>query len=106
MNTTYFLNCVAGNLFRSKTNPPLPTALYIGLSLTAPSKDGQNVKEPAATGAYKRMQLTDLSAPTDGAATGGNLLMYGALEKQRIVESETIVTIRPKYLKLTVKDAV
>ena len=32
MNTTYFLNCVAGNLFHTKNNPAIPAEYYIGLS--------------------------------------------------------------------------
>lgn len=36
MNTTYFLNCVAGNLFHTKENPAIPAQYYIGLSSTTP----------------------------------------------------------------------
>ena len=35
MNTTYFLNCAAGNIFNTKTSPALPKTYYIGLSTSA-----------------------------------------------------------------------
>ena len=37
MNTTYFLNQVMGNLFKTKETPALPSEYYIGLSSTAPN---------------------------------------------------------------------
>ena len=40
MNTTYFLNCVAGNVFGSKADPAIPQHYYVGLSTTEPSIDG------------------------------------------------------------------
>ena len=43
MNTTYFLNQVMGNLFKTKETPALPTEYYIGLSSTAPNISGSNV---------------------------------------------------------------
>ncbi len=129
MNTTYFLNLVAGNVFRSKTSPAIPTAYYLGLSTTAPTLAGGNVTEPAAAGGYQRVQIENLGAPTDGvvkntaeigfdestadwgtlthyviydAQTGGNLLMYGALPNTRRAEVGTVMVIRPGYLELSV----
>lgn len=133
MNTTYFLNCVAGNLFRSKTNPAIPAAYYIGLSKTAPSIDGTGVSEPPTEGGYERVRLSNLSEPTDGVVTNtatinfeestanwgtvthfviydalavgtGNLLMYGELSTPRSVETATIMTIKEGYLKLSVQN--
>lgn len=130
MNTTYFLNCVAGNLFKTKTSPALPTGYYIGLSTTAPAVGGSGVTEPTGKG-YKRIQLTGLSAPTDGvitnttnidfdestgswgtvthfviydSLTGGNLLMYGELSTPRVIENATIMTIKNGFLKLSVNN--
>lgn len=40
MNTTYFLNQVMGNLFKTKETPALPEEYYIGLSSTAPAPKG------------------------------------------------------------------
>lgn len=40
MNTTYFLNCAAGNIFNTKTSPALPKTYYIGLSTSAPAING------------------------------------------------------------------
>lgn len=131
MNTTYFLNAVAGNLFQTKTSPALPTQYYIGLSSTAPNIDGTNVGEPNSNAGYARVELTSLGEPTDGvvtnelainfnestaswgtithfviydAATDGNLLMYGALSTPRSVEAATIMTIKEGYLNLSAQN--
>lgn len=133
MNTTYFLNCVAGNLFHTKTNPDIPTQYYIGLSTTTPAIDGTGASEPSTDAGYKRLPLTNLSEPTDGlvtnendinfdestaswgtithyviydsfAADSGNLLIYGTLSTPRSVEKDTIMTIKSGYLKLSVKN--
>ena len=69
MNTKYFLNLVAGNVFQSQTTPAIPTEYYIGLSTTTPNINGSNVNEPPASGSYQRIKLTNLSAPTDGVIT-------------------------------------
>lgn len=129
MNTTYFLNMVAGNVMKTKTTPALPTKMYLGLSSTVPNLSGGNVTEPSSSAGYKRKELTGLSAPTNGtvtnnqsidfdestaswgtlthfviydALTGGNLLMYGALTVSRIVETATIMTIKANSLNLSV----
>lgn len=131
MNTNYFLNCVAGNVFQTKTSPAVPSKYYIGLSTTAPSVDGTGFNEPSADAGYARVELTSLSEPTDGLVTNtlainfdestaswgtithfvifddgavdsGNLLMYGALSTPRAVEAATIMTIKENYLKLSV----
>lgn len=131
MNTTYFLNCVAGNVFGTKVSPATPDAYYIGLSSTAPNMDGENVSEPNALAGYFRVELTDLSEPANGvitnnsainfeestaswgtithfvifdASTGGNLLMYGELSTPRSVEPATIMTIKQGFLKLSVQN--
>ncbi len=128
MNTTYFLNLVAGNVFRSKTTPAIPANYYIGLSKTAPNMSGSNVTEPSG-GGYSRVKLTGLSTPSNGtvtnsnaidfnestaswgtvthfvvfdALTGGNLLMYGQLTTSRSVEPSTIMTIKAGALTLSV----
>ena len=128
MVTTYFLNDIMGNVFKTKTSPALPSNYYLGLSSTAPTLAGGNVTEPATSKGYARVQLTTLSAPTDGqitntgdvafaestadwgtmtyfvvydSATGGNLLMYEQLTKSRTVEADTVVAIKSGNLKLT-----
>jgi len=127
------LNIVAGNVFRSKEEPAIPAKYYLGLSTTAPDLDGQNVTEPATDAGYARVELTTLSAPTDGLVTNqqavnfeestnnwgtvthfvifdaaeantGNLLMYGELTTPRTVETATIMTIKENYLKLSVQN--
>lgn len=131
MNTTYFLNCVSGNLFHTKTSPALPAKYFIGLSSTAPNAGGTGATEPNANAGYARVELTTLSAPADGvatntkdinfaestsdwgrithfvvydAATGGNLLIYGELNAARNVEAATVMTIKEGYLKLAVQN--
>lgn len=132
MNTTYFLNAVMGNLFGTKTDPSLPTTYYLGLSTTAPNKEGTGATEPSTSGtAYARVQLSNLSEPADGvitseetitfpeatadwgtishyviydAAASGNLLMYGPLDNSRRVEANTVVSFRPGGLTLTLAD--
>ncbi len=130
MNTTYFLNLVAGNVFQSQTSPAIPTEYYIGLSTTTPNINGSNVNEPPASASYRRIKLTSLSAPTAGVVTNtadiswpestsdwgvvtsyviydsatvgaGNLLMFGDLTTPRSVEKDTIMTIKTAYLKLS-----
>ena len=133
MNTTYFLNCVAGNLFHTKTTPAIPQNYYIGLSTSTPEIDGSNVVEPAVEAGYKRLLLTNLNEPVDGLVSNendinfdestapwgvithyvifdspdvddGNLLMFGELSTHRSVETATIMTIKSGYLQLLVQN--
>jgi hypothetical protein len=133
MNTTYFLNSVAGNVFNTKTTPAIPKTYYIGLSTTAPAINGSGVHEPSVDAGYARVKLTNLSEPTDGVVTNqqainfnestaswgtithfvifdaeavdsGNLLMYGTLSTARAVETATIMTIKEGYLKLSAQN--
>lgn len=133
MNTTYFTNCVAGNLYGTKDDPAIPTSYYIGLSTTAPNIGGTNVTEPSTSAGYARVQLTNLSQPSVGVVTNqsainfnestsswgtithfviydssvvgdGNLLMYGTLTTPRVVDANTIMTIKENFLKLSVQN--
>lgn len=131
MNTTYFLNQVTGNLFKTKETPALPSEYYIGLSSTAPNISGGNVTEPLSNSGYKRVKLENLSEPADGVITNeqtisfdestanwgtmshfviydaleaGNLLMYDTLSTPRNVEAATIVTIKANSLTLTLSN--
>ena len=131
MNTTYFLNLAAGNLFNTKTNPEIPQELWIGLSTTAPNINGTNVTEPSGSAGYARVQLTMLSEPSAGVVTNqsnidfnestaswgtvthfvifdaqsdGHLLQYGSLSTPRSVEAATIMTIKSNYLNLSVQN--
>lgn len=68
MNTTYFLNQIMGNVFKSKTDPALPQKYYLGVSTTEPNVNGTGVTEPTDSGSgYKRIEITGLSEPTNGA---------------------------------------
>lgn len=131
MNTTYYINCVAGNVFGTKSTPALPTAYYIGLSTTSPDVGGSNVTEPSTESGYARVHLTSMSDPVNGVVSNtasidfnestaswgtvthyviydsatvgsGNLLMYGELSSPRTVEAATVMTIRNNSLKLSV----
>lgn len=129
MNTTYFLNLVAGNVLGSQKTPTIPAKYYLGLSSSAPALNGTGVTEPGAGAGYARVELTSLSVPADGvvtnntaidfaestaewgtmthfviydALTGGNLLMYGRLSASRRVEAATIMTIKQGSLNLSV----
>lgn len=127
MNTTYFLNLAAGNLFGTKKEPAIPEELWIGLSTTTPTIAGSGYTEPSG-GNYARVKLDMLSEPSDGTVTNtksiefnesttswglithflifdgqndGNLLQYGALSTPRTVEAATIMTIKTNYLNLS-----
>ena len=129
MNTTYFRNLVAGNIFGTQTTPAIPESYYLGLSSTEPTESGTNVTEPGSGTGYERVLLTNLGAPSDGevsnsssidfdestaawgtmthfviydAQTGGNLLIYGELSADRSVEADTIMTIKTGSLKISV----
>ena len=52
MTTTYFLNLAAGNIYRTKETPAIPTEYWIGLSTTAPNLNGTNVSEPVGSAGY------------------------------------------------------
>lgn len=55
MNTNYFLNCVADNVFRSDAELAIPSAYYIGLSTTEPNIEGANATEPSPDAGYARV---------------------------------------------------
>lgn len=128
MNTNYFMDVLMGNIFHTNTSIPIPTQYYLGLSSTAPAVDGSNVTEPNTSGsAYTRILLSGLGEPENGVITnttalpfpestsdwgimshyviydnitGGNLLMFGELERTRTVEEDTIVSIKAGKLTL------
>lgn len=130
MTTAYFLNCVMGNVFGSQTEPSLPTKYFVGLSSTQPREDGSGVTEPAG-GGYARVEIDSFAAPDHGTITNtesisfevatedwgdalthyvifdenGTLLLFDALEKSRIVQSDTQFYFKPSALTLTLRSA-
>ena len=133
MTSTYFLNCIMGNVFNTKLNPELPEKVYLGLSSTEPNIDGSGVTEPLASAGYSRIELTTLSEPNNGGISNnsdisfpesseswgtmthfvlydnivdGNLLMFEKLSSSRSVEAATIVAIKEGCLKLTLANKV
>lgn len=130
MTTNYFLNCVAGNVFGTKTTPSLPAAYYVGLSTTAPSLDGTGVSEPTDP-AYTRVVLTNMTEPENGvvknavaigfpdstedwgqityfviydALTGGNLLGYNQLDKPRTIQADSQISFKANGLRLSLSN--
>ena len=128
MTSTYFLNCIMGNVFKTKLSPALPDKVYLGLSSTEPNVDGTGVTEPLASAGYSRVELTTLGEPVNGVISNnsevsfpessaswgtmthfvlyddivdGNLLMFEALTQSRSVETATIVIVKSGGLKLT-----
>lgn len=76
MNTTYFLNLVAGNVFGTKTTPAIPSTYYIGLSSTTPTTSGTNVTEPSG-GGYARVAFNSaMSEPTNGVITNSAAITF------------------------------
>lgn len=77
MNTTYFLNTIAGNVFKSQTTPALPARFYVGFSSTTPNLNGTGVTEPSTAGTgYTRVELTSLTAPSNGMVTNANVIQW------------------------------
>lgn len=127
MTSTYFLNCIMGNVFQTKLSPGLPSKVYLGLSSSAPDVDGSGATEPLASAGYSRVELNSLDVPTNGVITNkseisfpessaswgtvthfvlydapvnGNLLMFNVLSQARSVEQATIVMVKAGSLKL------
>ena len=81
MNTTYFLNLVAGNIFHpqyTQANPkPAIPAYYVGLSSTTPTVGGTNATEPSGNG-YARVAISDadLNVPANGVVTNKNMIAF------------------------------
>ena len=128
MTSTYFLNCIMGNVFQTKLSPGLPSKVYLGLSSSAPDVDGSGATEPLASAGYSRVELNSLDVPTNGVITNkseisfpessaswgtvthfvlydapvnGSLLMFNVLSQARSVEQATIVMVKAGSLKLT-----
>lgn len=134
MTTTYFLNILAQNLFKSgNATTSLPSNYYIGLSKTTPKMDGTGVTEPATNTGYSRVLLSNFTSPTDGVVKNTSdivfnecisswgtithfvifgdktskdgLLMYGEL-RATTIDSGDVVRIKPEALRLSVSNPV
>lgn len=127
MVTTYGKNLFMDHLFHTPNNPSLPATYYLGLSTTAPTEAGGNFTEPSSGTGYGRIAISGLTNAVNGVvqngtvlsfaestnnqgtvthwgifpeASNGSLIMYGPLNKSRIVEGETILSIKTGSLKL------
>lgn len=77
MNTTYFRNMIAGNVFRMAGAAAFPAKYYVGISSTMPNKEGTGATEPAASGTgYARIEVSNLTGPTDGVLTNSEDLVF------------------------------
>ena len=130
MNTTYFLNLIAGNIFNTQTSPAIPSDYYIGLSSTKPTVLGTSVTEPSAS-EYSRVKITNFSTPEDGIVkttgtisfpeslsnwgtmthyviydklTGGNLLVFCALDSAKTIEANTLTTFRAGDIEMVLEN--
>lgn len=128
MNTTHFLNLVAGNLFHSKSNPGIPATYYIGLSTAAPQINGTGAKEPGSGTGYARVAIT-FTTPDNGvvhnldainfpestanwgtlthyavydSSSGGQMLFFGPLSSAHTVEANMSLVFKPNALEISV----
>lgn len=70
MNSTHWLNKIMDTMYTSNTDE-----FYIGLSSTAPAKDGTGVTEPTG-GNYGRVKVTAFTAPVDGMVKNTEALEF------------------------------
>lgn len=132
MTTTTYRNMIVGNMLNIEPKAAFPATYYIGLSSTEPNESGGNVTEPSGGGYTRvaigtmgapengktsneaeidfPMAQSDWfpsSAPAThyaiyGQEAGGDLLMFGALTKSRIVESDSFISFPIGELDITV----
>jgi len=55
--TTYFLNCIAQEIFGHPETSKIPYDYYIALSSTEPKLDGSGVTEPSIDTGYQRVRI-------------------------------------------------
>ncbi len=70
MNSTHWLNKIMDTMYTSNT-----AEFYIGLSSTAPAKDGSGVTEPTG-GNYARVRVTAFTAPDNGMVKNTSALEF------------------------------
>lgn len=131
MVTTYFKNLVADNVWHTEGASALPSTYYLAMSTTEPQEDGSGVTEPSQSSGYRRVAISALSAASNGEVrnterlawpkvisnegvvgywaiydaaerAGGNLLMGGALNESKHLESGTAMMIDANGLTLKV----
>lgn len=70
MITNYWANYVLNTAYRAAD-----TAVYVGLSSTAPLKDGTGVTEPTG-GGYARVRVAAFTTPADGVISNADTLEF------------------------------
>lgn len=79
MLTTYFLKCVAEDIFKHQETSTIPYDFYLALSSTAPALDGTGVTEPASDTGYARIRIDN------------SILMFGEADDSATVANHTKV---------------
>lgn len=74
MITTYFLKCIAEDIFKHQEMSTIPYEFYIALSSTEPNADSGNITEPSADTGYTRAFL-DNSNLTFNLANDDNVVL-------------------------------
>lgn len=75
MNTSYFLNLIAGHVYHAVSDA-LPDEYYLGLSSSAPTTAGGNVTEPSSSLGYLRTRISHLGAPSNGVVTNTRAIEF------------------------------
>ena len=98
MNTTYFLNCVAGNVFGSKADPAIPQHYYVGLSTQSLPLTGAMSRSHPRVPGYGRVSLDGrLGEPSDGVVENSSSIdfnestaSWGTITHFVIYDNETV----------------
>lgn len=133
MLSNYLRNSIQDHIFLKKPLVSIPDSIYIGLSKTSPTPDGENVTEPTG-GGYSRLKIdrieTEFTGSVNGVVknklrknynettdvwgvcthyaifdspTGGNLLWCGELTRSRNIDVEMQVFINANDLVFTLE---
>ena len=80
MLTTYFLKCIAEDIFKHQETSTIPYEFYIGLSSTKPNLDGTGVREPNSNTGYARVYVDNsnliFNTANDDASVGNHSKIY------------------------------
>lgn len=81
MITTYFLKCIAEDIFKHQETSTIPYDFYLALSTTEPAIDGTGVTEPTKETGYARVQIDNSNlifneADNDAAVTNHSMIYF------------------------------
>ena len=86
--TTYFLNCIAQEIFGHPETSKIPYDYYIALSSTEPKLDGSGVTEPSIDTGYQRVRIDN------------SHLFFGEINNDRVLNHDKAYfpeSIKPWY---------